>query len=128
MNTPGDKQFPETPADKIHKEEYENRVVFNIREQRLEELGYTRVLTVASSSTGQPSATEKQIEEASETLIQHGREVAILTYGKITKLYQRAPGSSLPTAKEDFDSPAGEDAVIAYAVACVRTGMKKNLN
>ena len=125
MNTPDNKQSQETPADKIHKEEYENRAVFNIREERLKELGYTVVITVESPHGETP---EEQTEDAINILLEENREIMLIICGHTVKLYQRAPGSNLPTAKEDYDSPAGEDAVIAHAVTCVRTGMKKDLN
>lgn len=118
----------ETFANDIHTEEYQNDTLFNLRGQRLEELGYTKVITITSSATGNPPETEKRMEDAISLLNRYKREIAILQYGTTTEIYQRAPGTYLPTAKEDYESPAGKDTLIAFAVSQTRTNVKEELN
>lgn len=113
---------------KIHKEEYQHPAVFDIREQRLKELGYTGVITVETPPGATPQTPEEQTENVINILQEENREIVLIICGRTIKLYQHAPGSNLPTVKEDYESPAGEDALIAFAVSQTRTNVKEELN
>jgi hypothetical protein len=96
-----------------HEEIYSSSHVFKHRLQRLENLEYERIFFEAISDM----RAVKQIEEIIASYSRY-YDVVVVSDQTFTAIYiRKAESNGLPTAKDDFDSPAGVDVVVAHVVS-----------
>jgi len=128
MNTPDNKQSPEDITREIHTEEYQDLTCFSLRGHRLENLGYTKVISIEPSSPKNPHEINQRLADIIDILQRYKREIAILKHEQTTEIYQRAPGTKIPTAQKDYADHDRTEAIITFATSQIHEEIKDKLN
>jgi len=123
MNSP--KNPPESPISQVHEEVYEEKHIFDLRQRRLEDLGYTMALKVNIPLNVEPA---NHTRDVINLLQEHNREIVQISFNRIYLIFQRSPDSPFLSAKDDFDAPAGLNNVTLFAIAQIMDRTKKKLS
>lgn len=108
----------------IHTEEYQSGTVYLKRIERLAELDYKQGI---SYEKGQEQELGDITRDLINNLTEDHFDITQITCPTHLSVMYRKPGSTLPTAQEDFDQPAGADTIVDIATAAVTQKQSQQL-